>query len=188
MIEPGVIRRMGAYYRNEPEYKFEIARGLAEFYDDTRAIDNDNPLFNEWMAYDFRFSDGKRMLEKFYYENPLDIPLYRREIYKSLLENYYGFYDVLEVRRLSGLTIKRIADGREFDVSEVSATFDLDPGDVFVARVAMVLDHYELVGADSKVFKSSQAKSAKERTKFIKDLLTYPLASPKDTFRLHRSI
>lgn len=180
MISPGTIRKMGHYYRSMPEYREEISRGLKEFYDAKNVVDNDNPLFNEWMMYDFRFSDGKGMLEKFYNENPLSIPLYRREIYKSLMENYYGLYEVLEVRRFTGLFLKRVEDGKTFDVSEMSATMELEKGDVFIARVAKVIDHYELVGSDTKVIKSSQSKNEKERKSFLKLLSKVKMKTPKD--------
>ena len=112
MIERGIIRKMGQYYQNSPQYREEISRGMREFFDNDIPYD-DEPLFNEWLMYDFIFGDGKRMLEKFYYENPLSIPEYRREIYKTLLENYYGWYEVLEVMPLEGLALKRLSDNNE---------------------------------------------------------------------------
>ncbi len=186
MIQKGTIRKMGQYYRNNPEYEREILRGLKEFYGNEFS-DDDEPLFNEWMMYDFRFSDGNGMLEKFYNENPLEIPLYRREIYKTLTENYYGFFEVLEVRRFQGLSLKRLSDGKIFSVSEMSATMDLDIGDVFITRVAKTIDHYELVGCDTKVIKSSQAKSKKERELFFKTILSIKMETPKDALKFFRS-
>jgi len=185
MIQKGTIRKMGQYYRNNSEYAHEILRGLKEFYG-KESGDNDEPLFNEWMMYDFRFSDGKGMLEKFYNENPLEIPLYRREIYSTLTENYYGFFEVLEVRRFQGLSLKRLSDGKTFSVSEMSATMDLDIGDVFITRVAKITDHYELVGCDTKVIKSSQTKSKKARDLFFKTTLSLKMETPKDTINFFR--
>ena len=173
---------MGQYFRNDPKYKKEILRGIKEFFGDS-ITDNDNPYFNEWMMYDFKFSDKKGMLEKFYNENPLSIPLYRREIYKTLMENYYGFFEVLEVRRFEGLTLKRLEDKKIFDVSEMSATMDLDIGDVFVTRVAKVIDHYELVGCDTKVIKISQSNNKKENDKLFKKLSGLKMKTPKDAIK-----
>jgi len=188
MIQPGTIRKMGVYYRSHPEYKEEVTRGVKEFFGIENILDTDNPLFNEWMMYDFRFTDGKGMLEKFYNENPMSIPLYRREIYKTLMENYYGFFEVLDVERFVGLSIKRIEDGKIFAVSEVSATMGLDGGDIFITRVAKVIDHYELVGSDTKVIKSSQSKDAKQKKTFLKMLARLPMKSPKDAmYFLHNT-
>lgn len=180
MIQTGIIRKMGIYYRNAPEYADEVMRGMKEFFGDENILDSDNPLFNEWMVYDFRFTDGNGMLKKFYQENPMGIPLYRREIYKTLLENYYGFFEVLDVKKFVSLSIKRIEDGKIFAVSEVSATIDLDMGDIFIARVAKVIDHYELVGSDTKVIKSSQSKDVKQKKDLLRTLAKFPMETPKD--------
>ena len=180
MIERGIIRKMGQYYRNNPEYKDEVSRGLREFFGG-EVFDSDQPLFNEWMMYDFKFNDGKGMLEKFYNENPLSIPLYRREIYKTLMENYYGLYEVLEVRKFEGLSIKRLSDGKIFKVSEMSATMDLEKEDVFMTRVAKAIDHYELVGADTKVIKLSESKDSKADRLRLRELLSkVKMDTPKD--------
>ncbi len=189
MIQKGTIRKMGQYYRNDPRYEEEILRGVIEFYGKKDVGDADQPLFNEWMMYDFKFSDGKGMLEKFYEENPMEIPLYRREIYKSLMENYYGLFEVLEVKRLQSLLLKRVNDQKIFNVSEISATLDLDVGDIFVTRVAKVIDHYELVGANTKVIKLSETKNKKERDLFIKKISSLiKIETPKDTIAFLRII
>ncbi len=185
MIPRGTIRKVGDYYYSNPEYRKEIFRGLKEFFGEN-IPDNDEPLFNEWMTYDFIFSDGKRMLEKFYEENPLSIPLYRREIYKTLLENYYGLFEVTKVVPLKSLSLRRLSDKKEFDVSEVSATMDLEVGDVFVTRVAKIIDHYQLVGADGKAIKSSQSKSKKERDIFINNLSLAKMDTPKDSYVFYK--
>lgn len=181
MISKGTIRKVGEYYFGNPKYREDIFRGLNEFFGDN-IPDNDEPLFNEWMTYDFVFSDGKRMIEKFYEENPLGIPLYKREIYKTLAENYYGLFEVINVVPFQGLSLKRLSDGKEFDVSEVSATMDLEIGDVFITRVAKVADHYQLVAADGKAIKSSQSKTKKERDIFIRKLSAVKMHTPKDAF------
>ncbi len=181
MIPKGTIRKVGEYYFSNPAYKANFFRGLEEFFGKD-IPDNDEPLFNEWMTYDFVFSDGKTMIKKFYSENPLSIPLYRREIYNTLSENYYGFFEVLKVTPFKGLSLKRLSDESVFEVSEISATMDLEVGDVFITRVAKIIDHYQLVGADGKVIKSSQAKSKKERIEFIKNISSIKMDTPRDAY------
>jgi len=188
MVERGTIRKVGQYYRNTPEYREEILRGLVEFFG-ANVVDDDNPLFNEWMLYDFRFSDGKGMLEKFYSENPLSIPLYRREIYNMLTENYYGLYEVLEVVKFAGLSLKRLSDGKVFEVHEMSATMNLEKEDVVVLRVAKVIDHYELVGADAQAMKLSESRDFKEKEFYLKTVFPkVKMDTPKDAFLFFKSI
>lgn len=185
MIPKGTIRKVGEYYFNNPKYRDEIFRGLQEFFGDN-IPNNDEPLFNEWMTYNFIFSDGKNMLEKFYEENPLSIPLYRREIYKTLTENYYGLFEVMKVVPFKSLSLRRLSDEKEFDVSEVSATMDLEVGDVFITRVAKIIDHYQLVGADGKAIKSSQSRTKKEKDIFIKNMANVKMDTPKDAFIFYK--
>ncbi len=179
MIPKGTIRKVGEYYFGNPNYRNDIFRGLSEFFG-KNIPNNDEPLFNEWMTYNFIFSDGKTMLEKFYNENPLNIPLYRREIYKTLTENYYGLFEVLEVVPFKSLKLRRLSDKKIFDVSEISLTMEIEIGDVFITRVAKIIDHYQLVGADGKAIKSSQAKSKKEREVFLKQMESIKIDTPKD--------
>jgi len=185
MIPKGTIRKVGEYYFSNLKYRDEIFRGLKEFFGNN-IPNNDEPLFNEWMMYDFMFTDGRDMLEKFYEENPLSIPVYRREIYKALTENYYGLFEVLKVMPFKGLLLRRLSDGKEFEVSEISATMDLEVGDVFITRVAKIIDHYQLVGADGKAIKSSQSKNKKEREIFIKNLSLIKMDTPKDAFIFYK--
>lgn len=188
MIERGTLRKMGQYYRNAPEYREEILRGLREFFD-ANVADDDNPLFNEWMMYDFKFSDGKGMLEKFYNDNPLNIPLYRREIYNTLTENYYGLYEVLEVVKFAGLSLKRLSDGKIFEVHEMSATMNLEKEDVIILRVAKVIDHYELVGTDTQIIRPSEFKDLKIKKLYLETIFPKTkMDTPKDAFRFLNSI
>ncbi|OGZ65345.1 MAG: hypothetical protein A3C50_01385 [Candidatus Staskawiczbacteria bacterium RIFCSPHIGHO2_02_FULL_43_16] len=188
MIQQGLIRKVGQYYRNAAEYQEEVLRGKKEFFDldsneSVDSLDTDIPLFNEWMMYDFRFSDGKNMFEKFYYENPLKIPSYRREIYKTLLENYYGLFQVLEIRPFFGLTIKRLSDEKVFEVMEMSLTTQVGAEDVFIGRVAKVIDHYELVGADTKAVKMSQSNDEKLKKYYLEKVFPKTkMDTPKDAY------
>ena len=183
MIEKGTIRKMGQYYRSNPQYEKDILRGLREFFGKKNVVDNDNPLFNEWMMYDFKFSDGRCMLDKFYNENPLGIPLYRREIYNSLRENYYGLFQVLEVRPFAGLVIKRLDDGKIFEVSEMTATIDTEVDDVAVFRVARVKERYELVGSNTQLIKLSASSDIEQRKLYLKEVFPkVKMKTSKDAF------
>lgn len=187
MVPRGTISKVRGYYITKSEYADEISRACKEFFGEPDSPENDNPLFNEWLSYDFRFSDRKSMFEKYYIENPHNLPDYRREIYKTLLENYYGLFEVLEVKRYIGLSLKRLSDGKIFDVSEVSATMDLDKGDVFVTRVAKVVDHYELVGCDTQIMKLSQSKDEENKKFYLKKVFPkVEMKTPKDAIEFFR--
>jgi hypothetical protein len=193
MLKKGTISRVRELYLNDIKYKKDITKAIVMFFKDSpyskqgenllfRSLQEEG-LFNEWIFYDFKFSDGKGMLEKYYYENPENIPEYRRVIYKNLMENYYGLYEVLEIRLFSGLKLKRIEDSRIFDVYEMSLTTQINIGDVFFTRVANVGDRYELVGADTCLFQLSRL-SENQRMLQLKEFSKLKNLTPRDAARM----
>ncbi len=195
MIPKGVLRKVNDYYFTNKEYTDEIFRAAEDFFDVPNLKqdkhldingDGENELFNEWFLYEFKFSDGKTALEKFYSENPMSIPEYRRKLYKELQENYYGVYEVTDVKPMIGLTLKHLGTEKEFVVSEVSASMELERGDTLIGRAGKVGDHYELVGCDMPALKSSVEKNRERRIAQVKGVFSKLTGlSPKDmkTFR-----
>jgi hypothetical protein len=185
MLKKGTISKVREFYINNPEYLDEIRRAFKTFFEQTEYVKGEefslspfaNAFFNEWLTYDFKFSDGKVMLEKYYYENPENIPDYRRKIYKDLMENYFGLFEVIEVKLFTGLKLRRIDDRKEFEVSEVSLTTQINKGDLFFSRVANVGERYELVGCDSAAFRLSEIPE-KERLLQIKALSKFGKMTP----------
>lgn len=178
MIPKGVLSKVGDYYFTEKSYSDEIFRAVEEFFDapnlrrdrQLNAGDGEDELFNEWFLYEFKFSDGKTALEKFYGENPLSIPEYRRKLYRELQENYYGVYEVLEVKPMKGLTLKHLGTEREFTVYEMSASMELEVGDTLIGRVGKVDDHYEIVGCNMPALKSGAEKNRERRIAQVKEV------------------
>lgn len=96
-------------------------------------------------------------------------------------------FEVLDVKRYVGLSIKRLEDGKVFDVSEVSATMDLDKGDIFVTRVGKVIDHFELIGCDSKIIKVSQSTDEQKNKHYMDTVfLKTKMKTPKDAIKFFR--
>lgn len=194
MLKKGTIRNMGSFYINTPEYSGDISRAIRTFfgkknwnsYKDIAFEPFEEGFFNEWLTYDFKFSDGKGMLEKYYYENPENIPEYRRKIYKDLMENYFGLFEILEVRPFNGLKLRRLHDKKEFDVYEMSATTQVEKGDMFFTRVANVGDRYEMAGCDSLLFQLSDL-SEPERLVQIKAFSKYGELTPIDAVKILKS-
>jgi len=196
MLKKGTISRVGCFYLKTPEYKDDVIRAIGEFFKDsiykqTRAsllfrTPQEEEFFNEWFLYDFRFSDNKGMLEKYYYENPENLPEYRRAIYKDLMENYFGLYEVLEIRPFTGLKIKRLEDSKVFDVYEMSLTTQVEVGDLFFGRVASVGDRYELVGSDSMSFKLSTLPE-QQRIIYTKKFSKFKNMTPTDALNIIRN-
>lgn len=174
MLKKGTISKVLNFYLTSPEYSKDVQRAFKMFFEQVENYSHKKIIspfaesfFNEWLMYDYKFSDGKGMLEKYYYENPESIPEYRRKVYLDLIENYFGMYEVLEIRLFSGLKLRRIGDLKEFEVLEISLTTQVKIGDLFFNRVAKVENRYELVGSDSSAFRLSEIPE-KERLIQIK--------------------
>ena len=91
-------------------------------------------------------------------------------------------FEVLKVVPFKRLSLKRLYDKRLFDATEMSATMDLEVGDVFITRIGKVIDHYELVGADGNAIKSGQSRNKNERELFLQELSLIKMDTPKDAF------
>ena len=185
MIKKGTISKVREFYMNNHEYTNDIQRAFKIFFEQNESFKSgklspsifEEGFFNEWLTYDFKFSNGKGMLEKYYYENPENIPEYRRKIYKDLIENYFGLFEVIEVFLFKGLKLRRVDDFKEFNVSEVSLTTQVNEGDLFFSRVGKVEDRYELVGCDSAAFRLSEIPEKERRLK-IKELSKFGKMTP----------
>lgn len=157
MLPKGSISRVYEYYFRAPEYRREIMRALREFFDrpdldksaSLEVSEQGEGFFNEWFLFDFVLESGRTVLEEFISCNPLALNETEMDLYRNLRENTYGIFEVLAVERGRGLTLKDLQTGTQWAVQEVRATYDVEPGSVFLGRVGNVGGRYELVGANS---------------------------------------
>jgi len=184
-MEPGAIKKIFTYYYNYPAYQGEMEKAFRDFFNigENAAIFAVNgeaePYFNEWLIFDFKLASGKTLLEDFYERNPYNLSLIDRQIYKDLMANEYGAFEVLKVDQGQGLELLSLRTAKKYYVHEFSATFQLKPGMVFFNRAAKVGDHYELVGSDSISFDVRLDQGAKNYLLKCQDKIT-----PRDAFRL----
>lgn len=102
--------------------------------------------FYEWFLHDFELQNGRTPLANFYADNPLNLPSPELGAYKDMQENIYDFFEVLAVYRGKGLRLKHIRSGREYDIQEKAATYELHKRDTYLGRVMKVGDHCEITG------------------------------------------
>lgn len=152
----GVIDQLLKYYLSDPRFKNDILRSLREFFDrpdlkpnneiPLELTDEDEPLLNEWLLFDFKLSNGKTLLEDFVARNPYKLSPKELQGYADLLDNAYGLYEVEEVKWGEGLRLRNLHTGKRYWAREFKGTFQMGKGEVIAARVGKVGDHYELVG------------------------------------------
>ncbi|TAL50828.1 hypothetical protein EPN81_01560 [Patescibacteria group bacterium] len=155
-MEKGIIPRVITAYQDDG-YRWEIHRAMIDFFDgmdksDIAELLYGNPdvegWFNEWLLYDFQLENGYTLLEDFVHENPLNLSEEELGVYRDLLDNEAGFYEILKVEKKKSLHLRSITTGHEFFVLESQGTIGVKKGHILYARVGRVGDHYELVGSN----------------------------------------
>jgi hypothetical protein len=160
-MEKGLLMKIFDYYANNSELRDKIFDALKVFFNkpnlnEKREIgiidENDEARFNEWFIFNFKIKDNKTPLEYFCEINPYNLPRYRLQKYIDLLDNEYGFFEVLEVKIGEGLELKNLGNGNEYWVKEYSGTFDSEKGLILTGRIGKIEDHFELIGIDPYCF------------------------------------
>lgn len=156
MLKHGTINRLHDFYFNEPAYEKDVVRSMREFFDrphltQGQAVSGTEEsvgFYNEWFMYDFMLRDKVSVLKHFAETNPLTLLPEEIAVYKDLLDNRFGLFEIISVIPLQSMKLLFVTTGKIFTVIEFSATMDAQVGWGIFARVARVGDHYEMVGAD----------------------------------------
>lgn len=158
LVPKGSIAKVGKYYFSAPQHKTDVQRAFREFFDQQDLSNGESVvasaleegLFNEWFLYDFILSSGETPLAHFVAKNPLKASKSEIKFYRELSENnIYGMFEVKRVDVGAGLEIENVKTRVTSFVREQQLTYQVKRGDAFFARIGRVLDHDELVGADT---------------------------------------
>ena len=98
--------------------------------------------------YDFTLSNGRTPLEDFIANNPFGSTEPELDLYRNLLDNVYGVFEVEEIELGQSLVLRDLQSGQRWPVQERTVTFTVVKGSRFFGRVGKAEDHYELIGAD----------------------------------------
>jgi len=171
-MEKGLLIKIFDYYTNNLKFKEEMLNAIRIFFNrmdlgkgGKLEIKNkdDEAKFNEWFVFDFKMTNNKTPLEHFCEKNPYKLPMYRLQMYIDLLDNEYGFFEILEVKRGEGLELKNLRNENKYWIKEYSGTFDAEEGIILAGRIGKVGDCLELIGSDpycfAKEFKNPQTGS-----------------------------
>lgn len=169
MLPKGSIAKVYEYYFTAPQFKDEVLRALREFFNrpdlDKGSFLETNKksegFFNEWFLYDFILSNGQTVLENFIATNPFKLKDKEMELYRKLLNNKYGIFEVIDLKLGKSITLKDLQTGKQWFVQEYKGTFSLKKGFLLFGRIGEVSDHYELIGADSFMLEGVNEKVRK---------------------------
>ena len=158
MLPKGSITKVYEHYFTSPTYESEVMRALREFFNrpdldkgDRLDVGDEKSegFFKEWFLYDFKTKDGRTILEDFVARNPLRLTASEMSLYRNLLDNKFGIFEIVNIKRDQGLTLRDLQTGIERFVYEKSLTHQAKKGHVIFGRIGNIGDHYELIGADT---------------------------------------
>jgi hypothetical protein len=184
-MEKGTITRVIDYYLDNEKYENEINRAKGEFFNfsDGSVISNIEtsiiPYFLEWFIFEFKLKNGKKPIEDFYNNNPYNFSDDKLLVYKDLLKNEYGLFEILKIDLGKGMEVINLANDKKYYVNEKKGTHQAHPGCSMFSRISKINNKYEFVACDSIIFNSKFGKNMKKI--ILKDKKDF---SPKNVYKL----
>jgi hypothetical protein len=133
-------------FARRPEVAIEISRALARWEDEDAAVSCRSadalpvpewaqPPFWEWLLLDFRLEGGETLLQRYLARRPGLVEAKERTVLEKLGASRLSLYEVLDVQRDEGLTLRDLFGGGTVDVRERSGTHQLVRWDLLAARL-----------------------------------------------------
>lgn len=150
-MRTGFLFEIVDYYSNNPKNKVDFDRAILEFFEclpeevsEQLYLENDgiHMLFNEWFIFDFKMSNGKKVIVDFCERNPLNNSFFDLELYKNLQNNECGFFCIISSKP-GRVEIESLQKKKIYVVREYSAATDLKPDQTIMARIVWTGERYE---------------------------------------------
>lgn len=183
-MEKGTVKKLISYFFET--HKEDALPAMREFFEDKKLgpganltihDDREEGLFMEWIVFDYRLQNGRKLIEDYLFIN--DLSRIDRLSYENLQMNKYGMYEILEVKKDEYLKLESLQSGKVYKVLEKAGTQNANPKTTWFCRVGKVDDHWELVGSDPIGFPVYHTNRAKEMYRNMKGNF-----SPKDARKL----
>lgn len=136
-------------------------------------------FFMEWVAFDYRLRNGKKLIEDFISENPLKLSVTELEAYEDLMINKYGMFEIVGIKLDEYIDLESLQSGKTYHVKEKMGTHDARLATILFCRIGKVDDHWELIGSDPISYPIHYTERAKALMRKDKSSMT-----PKDTLKL----
>ena len=115
--------------------------------DEPRTLDEwEQALFVGYLLYGYRGGDGKRLVDRYAESRARDLGREAALALRSLLGSWASLFEVLEVHRGAGVTLRNLLAGETTRVSDVTASSGLERGDWLFAWLLPVGERVEFVG------------------------------------------
>lgn len=141
----------------------------------------------DYFVHDYRLPDGNRIVERFFAEHGQDLPPDQRTRVAGWQHSRFTAFDVASVERDGQLRLRDLVIGDEYPVEKTRATASMIHGEVLIARILRVGDHYEL--GDTTALRMSPGLRDPVRTFLTEQWHSYVDAHPNSDYEefLHAS-
>jgi hypothetical protein len=99
-----------------------------------------NMAYHTWFAFDFDLGDGRTVFDLFWAREDKSLKAGERNFLQGMRGNHLRLYEILEVKLDEGFEVRDLWDDRRLWVRERSATRQIVPWDLVVARIGPAED------------------------------------------------
>jgi hypothetical protein len=162
--------------------KDEFKRALGQFFEgenrlgpsDEIVIKNEmeEDLLMEYLVFDHRLNNGKKLLEDFVAKNPLKLKSKQLEVYETMQFNKYGLFEVKDFKMEEWIDFENMQSGKNYHVIEKIGTKSAFIGQILLCRVGKVLDEWRMIGSNPIAVPITMGKGMKKTLRESKDALS----------------
>ncbi|MBI3913384.1 MAG: SEC-C domain-containing protein [Chloroflexi bacterium] len=151
-LHQNLWQRLDEYALSEPlredfktAFKFFCGYALnVNIEDEDDLVDLHRAL--DYFVHDYRLPNGQRVIARFLAEHGKRLSPEERALVNNWLDSRLTAFEVIELERGSGMRVRDLVSGEEFDVRERRGTEQASRWGVIVTRLLRGSDHYELGG------------------------------------------
>ena len=154
-------------------YSDEFICAFEQFFEDKSRIgpnkeiviknEIEEDLLMEWLIFDYRLKNGRKLIESFVAENPLKLSKKELEKYETMQFNKYGFFEVKAFEKDKWIQFESLQSEKLYRVFEKKGTHSAFIGQILLGRIGKILDKWMLIGSNPleiPVFLASATKKA----------------------------
>jgi len=163
-----VRRLLEHFFRDENDE--EVRRALNEFTDgelDRKgqiSLDNEEgeAQMSDWIVYDYRFSNGKGLVENFLDENAEHLSVAEKKSFEEMLLNKFGFFEVKAIEPEKSISLESLHSHKMYKAVEKMGTRGSRVGDILICRVGKQNGIWRMVGCNPMVVPFQFTKNARK--------------------------
>jgi len=139
-------------------YSEEFLNAFEQFFEDKSRIgpnkeivirnEMEEDLLMEWLVFDYRLMNGRKIIEDFIAKNPLKLNKKELEKYETMQFNKYGFFEVKTFVKDEWIQLESLQSGKLYKITENKGTHSAFIGQILLGRIGKVLDEWMLIGSN----------------------------------------